>query len=87
MWRALCVEGRTQRPHNDALIKIKSIYMTEVYLNKIIAYLLMFWIVIITINKKRHPKQWNVIKIFFTVLIITLGTNYAKDNIKKWWDK
>lgn len=32
-------------------------------------------------------KIWYVVKVFFIVLLVTLAANFAKDEIKKWWDK
>ena len=30
---------------------------------------------------------WGWWKLFFLILIITLGANYGKDKIKEWWRK
>lgn len=32
-------------------------------------------------------KLWNTIQLFFGVLLVTLGANYAKKGIKAWWNK
>jgi hypothetical protein len=30
---------------------------------------------------------WNVLRMFFIVLLATLAANYAKDKVKEWWSK
>ena len=30
---------------------------------------------------------WRYMKIFFIVLLVTLGANYAKGKVKDWWNK
>jgi len=30
---------------------------------------------------------WKGMRLFFVVLFLTLGTNYAKGKIKDWWNK
>ena len=38
-------------------------------------------------NTKIGAAIWGWWKLFFLILIITLGANYGKDKIKEWWKK
>lgn len=53
---------------------------------------IIFWGVIIALYRSRNKtpqnqKMWRGVQMFFTVLLVTLGANYAKDKIKDWWSK
>ena len=52
----------------------------------------VFWVVIIALYRSRNKTQqnkniWRGIQMFFAVLLVTLGANYAKKSIKDWWSK
>jgi len=52
----------------------------------------LVWGFVIQAYRKRNSseasmKLWNGIKLFFGVLLLTLGANYAKKGIKTWWNK
>lgn len=57
-----------------------------------IVFNILFWAAVIAIyrnrNKSEHNKKmWRGIQMFFAVLLVTLGANYAKKSIKDWWSK
>ena len=57
-----------------------------------IIFNIIFWGVgyIIYRNRKKSKDMaalWRTISMFFTVLLVTLGANYAKKEIKAWWSK
>ena len=52
----------------------------------------IFWGAIIALYRSRNKTQqnknmWRGVQIFFAVLLVTLGANYAKKSIKDWWSK
>jgi chromate transport protein ChrA len=52
----------------------------------------IFWATIIALYRSRNKtpqnkKMWRGVQIFFAVLLVTLGANYAKKSIKDWWSK
>jgi len=52
----------------------------------------IFWTTIIVLYRSRNKtpqnkKMWRGVQIFFAVLLVTLGANYAKKSIKNWWSK
>jgi hypothetical protein len=52
----------------------------------------IFWAVIIALYRSRNKtainkSMWRGVQVFFMVLLVTLGVNYAKKSIKDWWSK
>jgi hypothetical protein len=50
------------------------------------------WLIILALYLLRNTnpafkKIWYFVRMFFIVLLLTLGANYAKDKIKDWWSK
>ena len=54
----------------------------QLYLGITVVVLLVFYIL------KDTPLGflWKITKLFFIILFLTLFANYAKDEIKKWWN-
>ena len=50
-------------------------------------WLLIFTLVIWLLRKTPLGFLWKVWSIFFVALFIVLGVNFAKDELKKWWNK
>jgi hypothetical protein len=51
---------------------------------------LLVWIPILVIYLLRNTKLgflWKGLRMFFIVLLLTLGANYAKKSVKEWWEK
>jgi hypothetical protein len=53
---------------------------------------IIFWGLVYIIYKNRNKSKdmaglWRIISMFFTVLLVTLGANYAKKKVKDWWSK
>ena len=53
---------------------------------------IIFWGLVYIIYKNKNKSKdmaglWRIISVFFTVLLVTLGANYAKKSIKNWWSK
>jgi hypothetical protein len=52
----------------------------------------IFWAAVIALYRSRNKttqnkNMWRGVQIFFAVLLVTLGANYAKKSIKDWWSK
>jgi len=47
---------------------------------------IIFWSVIFVIFLIGGP-LWRIVKLFFIVLLATLGINFVKKEVKDWWNK
>lgn len=53
---------------------------------------IIFWSILLLLYATRNVSEinrkiWDVVQMFFTVLLLILGANYAKKEIKEWWNK
>jgi DMSO reductase anchor subunit len=51
------------------------------------ALLIVIFVVFLFRKEKGWDKVWHVITVFFGVLLVVLGANYAKKSVKEWWNK
>jgi hypothetical protein len=54
-------------------------------------FLVLFWGGVLLLYLLRELPifniLWYVVKWFFITLLVVLGVNFAKGEVKKWWDK
>jgi hypothetical protein len=54
-------------------------------------FLVLFWggVLLLYLLRKLpiFNVLWYVVKWFFITLLVVLGVNFAKGEVKKWWDK
>lgn len=64
--------------------------MTYEETNQLYAVLMIGVIFVLYLLRNVHPifyGIWRIIQVFFVVLFATLLANYAKKEIKEWWNK
>jgi hypothetical protein len=47
----------------------------------------IFLLIAYLLRKTSFGFIWKFLRMFFIILFVTLGTNYAKKEIKEWWNK
>ena len=72
-------------------MKILEAFPATISMSNII-FNIIFWTIIIALYRSRNKteqnkKMWHGVQVFFAVLLVTLGANYAKKSIKDWWSK